>query len=110
MTPPSSALLTSNRFLVALKIAALPLRYEQFIILIMLSDLTQFAGSLGHHELIGSGGTTPSARCFPHSCSKVALTKPRPTAPSAVTFQTMLSQDQMLNDSHLAAPNSEDWR
>ncbi|XP_028015710.2 liprin-beta-2 [Eptesicus fuscus] len=23
---------------------------------------------------------------------------------------TMLSQDQMLNDSHLAAPNSEDWR
>lgn len=23
---------------------------------------------------------------------------------------TMLSQDQMLNDSHLAAPSSEDWR
>lgn len=40
-TPPSSALLTSNPFLVALKIATLPLRYEQFIILIMLSHLTQ---------------------------------------------------------------------
>uniref|UniRef100_G1LCS2 PPFIA binding protein 2 n=2 Tax=Ailuropoda melanoleuca TaxID=9646 RepID=G1LCS2_AILME len=24
--------------------------------------------------------------------------------------QTLLSQDQLLNDSHLAAPNSEDWR
>lgn len=25
-------------------------------------------------------------------------------------FQTMLSQDQLLNDSRLPAPDSDDWR
>lgn len=57
-----------------------------------------------------SSGATPSVHRFPRSCYRVALTQTLFSCAFAVSFQTMLSQDQMLNDPPLAAPGSEDWR
>lgn len=89
------------------------LRYERCIVLIAQSVLIPYVGSLEPRELRGcecQTGPHRASHCFPRSCCREALTKTPLNCPWAVSFQTLLSQDQLLNDSRLATPNSEDWR